>query len=415
MDPGFFLHHAIHRTWSVPTRPLADVADVARNDRLEEHAGTDPVVDTDEHPTTIYPVVRSQETDERSYLQWVEPGDVLLHRARQAFCVCVDRECLASYDFWVIRTEDDLRPAFLALCLRSTYIQEEINRRSTGHVQNRISKNELEQLPLPVPNLERQDDLLDRYHDRVGDYDQETDLLTVVDRLAERLGYTREPPDPVRVVSASDLQNRLDPSAYFSPSYRNEGKVKCVPLESLAEMRVTRYGLEEEEQDPRADLEPPCVQAKDLGHLIIHTNPLDGNKQRRTRRSNGIRIETGMIIVGRAFRDRLRVGYVLRDGGIIAVSNFYQIDVDESRVDPLFLAGFLSTPAAADQLRHRTTNTGGDRTRIRLDTLRELPVPLPNRERQDELVQELRPMHHRRQSLVDGPPPENELLETLLG
>jgi restriction endonuclease S subunit len=103
---------------------------------------------------------------EKAYDQYlIHPGDVLfLSRGHKQFALAIEEEMpdtIASGYFYILRlVTDHLRPAFLAWYINQAPFQAQLAQLSQGSHMPFVSKNEFQDLPVPIPALELQDTIV---------------------------------------------------------------------------------------------------------------------------------------------------------------------------------------------------------------------------------------------------------------
>ncbi len=394
LDPGFFLHPAAGHHWSVPTRPLAEVATIVRRDRVRDPDPDASVLDDENDNPRLKARTQSGEAAGDRYLQWARKDDVVLYRSNYRNCYVIDRRMLVSYDYWIIRPAPEMVPAFLTMALRSRPLQEDIERRSTGHVRKRISKEELRQLAVPVPPVDRQQELVASFREQLGNPADPNQIRDEIQELQSSLGYRKQASDPRFVLPGEELDDRLDPGYYRTPPYRYDGDWPLVNLGTVVEISSgVRAGTGEEEEAAEAADQPEMrlVRKRHMGTLVIKP-AADEEYERPDHRDRIAR--PGQLVFSRSVTDEVNVALVHESPGVLLTTGFYVMIPDTDRIRPMYLGGLLLTDAVSHRIRRRASGRTRRRV-ISIENLEELSIPLPPVDTQEKLTDRTEDLYRR--------------------
>ena len=411
LDAGFYVHASVNRRWTVPLQVLSEHAGIRRRDQVEDPPDGADVLVNDREGSVLRPSVQPlAEVEDRSYLQWVEPGDVILNRSDTNHCYFVHRRMLASYDYWVIQCEEPLNPEFLAMTLCSQYMQEEMERRSTGHVRSRISREELLQLHVPVPPSGEQQRLVDAYLEQTNGYRTKTDVLDALSAFEQNLPYTKKEVDHQFVLSASELDDRLDPWYYRSASYEYTGSWPMKTIEEVAEVSLggpSSPGSDEAGPDRERR---PAISTRNLDALLLR---LDDDTEHEPVGPETPVAESGHVILSRYLTGQPTLAVLQGSESVILRGRLIQLR-PASDIYPLYLGAYLLTSPPVSRMYHFCSPGSGTGKRMSVESFQQLPVPCPPYERQVSLVEEVEQVHNARRAAVQNPCPENELIGQLI-
>jgi len=410
LDPGFYVHAATGREWSVSLRPLSDVANISRRERIEEPPEGSRFLDEEQEGPSVFPPVREIQTpSDRKYLQWSEPDEVILHRSDPDRCFCLEEKMLVSMDYWIIRVEPDLAPAFLAIALRSRFIREDMIRRSTGHVRYRISKSELQRVGIPCPDLDRQRRVVEAYRDDRGEIRTRSDLIEAIDAFQDRLSFRKREVTPRFTVPAGDLDERLDPWHYRPSEFEYDGPWDTVDLGEAADVSLGR--VEDERRDTLGtDEEWPVVRTKNLDALLLR---LDEDTEHRFPEPEDPIAKEGDTVLSRYLTGNPTIAHVDRADGVILEHRLLVIRPDTDRLDPFYLTAYLLTGPAVARM-YTLAQPGTRRKRLSAQQFEQIQIPLPDPDDQKTLVEDVKQVHESRCSLQRTPPPENPLIQQFI-
>lgn len=405
LDAGFYVHKAVNRRWTVPLESLSTLAEIRRRDRVEDPPDGVNVHASDGEAPSLRPSVnRLDDENDRSYFQWVEPGDVILNRSEPGRCFYVQQRMLSSYDYWVIQCEDPLKPEFLAIVLSSQYMQEEMERRSTGHVRARISREELLELHIPLPEGPKQEQVVASYLDETREHHTRSDVLDAVSAFDDQLGFEQQEVDARFVLSPSELEDRLDPWNYRSPSHKYTGSWPLKTIGEVADVSLGGRTSGKEAGVTAGGETQPVINTDHLDALLLR---LDGETAYEPVGPDDSVAETGDLILSRYLTGQPTIAVQQRDEAVILGRRLIVIR-PYSDVYPFYMGAYLLTSAPVSRMYHICAPSSG-RKRMSVDDFKGLPVPVPPHETQVSMVEELEAIHHARRAALQPPKPENEL------
>ncbi len=407
LDPEYFIHPSATREWSVPMYPLKDVGTITRRERISDPPENSTRLDDPQDTWSIYPRGTPFEEDpDRNYLQWARPEDVLLHRSDPDKCFYIEERMLVSFDYWIIHCGDRILPEFLAISLRSRYIREDMNRRSTGHVRSRISKEELKQVHLPCPDTEKQQELIAAYREQTVTEDHRDALLHELQKFEDRLPFRKRDVETRFTVPSDELQDRLDPFFYQDEKYEYTGSGTRSTLEDVARISLGRK-TGTDETSVSSEAERPVVNSRHLDAFLIRLN--EETEFRRPEDRDRV-AEKGDVVLSRYLTGNPTIALVEREEGIIISGRLIVIRPDEELVYPFYMTAYLLTDIAVSRM-YNIAKHGTGRKRLSVGEFKNIHFPRLSVDKQKKRVRKLEQIHNNRRRHHRQAAPENQLLE----
>lgn len=385
-DPVFYVHPSATREWSVPRVQLRDLAEIHRRERQEEPEEGIPILDDNPGGNPLNPPVRKERPEGSVYIQRTEPGDVIMHRSNPEKCLFTPRSLFVSYDYWVCTCQPRIRPEYVVLVLRSSFLRDELERRSTGQVRRRVSREHLGSLPVPLPDLSRQDTFIDLYKEerKPGEHEGMEETLRDITRNA---GYTETSDmNPHYSVRRNRLEDRLDPGYYRDPAYTYRGTYERRELEQIVRIQVGRRetangGQGEDSSGTSSSNEYHVLKGGDMKTGLIHRP--DPGKTSREPVGDRLVAKAGDIVAHQYVTGRRWAVTVIPPGpAYILSAHLLRLRIEERQeVDPVYLGALFAGPAMQDEIRRRAVPSSR-RHLIGKSRLASLRIPLPEEEKQ---------------------------------
>ena len=136
----------------------------------------------------------SEKTFEELGCTEIFSGDCLVSRLPEPVgraCLIPDTNCrmITAVDCTVIRFKEMLSPELFVYYSRSSTYQRDINNNTTGTTRKRISRKNLEQIPIPIPPLPEQERIVAELDCLSGIIEKKKQQLKEYDALAQSIFY----------------------------------------------------------------------------------------------------------------------------------------------------------------------------------------------------------------------------------
>jgi restriction endonuclease S subunit len=354
--------------------------------------------------------IKMNAVEQKSYR--LEPGDLLFNRTNSkelvGKCNVFDLPgdyVFASYLIRVRTKTGKLAPDYVAAFLASSLgrVQIDAVSRQIAGMTN-INAEEIRNLLIPVPELDFQQKIVQAWKTAIQKRDATNIaarkmLFSVDDLLLEELGIAPKPPSPntlknrifLRAFSAA-TGNRIDPLYHHGDTFHFVRAAKCrlAPLGTCVTTFLTGFvaGRDEQGDEEGGIIQIRPTNLSDDRELIFRRNvyieradleqrPLDLLQRREVLFNNTNSQEQ----VGKTVFFNL-------EGQFFCSNHITRIATDASRLNPQFLAHLLNL-YQRQQVFFKLCTNWNNQSGVGVDVLEEIPVPLPDPKRQEQIVAHL--------------------------
>ncbi|GGD28874.1 restriction endonuclease subunit S [Pontibacillus salipaludis] len=308
----------------------------------------------------------------------VQEGDILLSSVRpeRNHVAVVDETfdgCIVNNTFFVLRPKQRNHTELLYFVLRSNDVNEQLSLLARGTAIPTIRKKEIESFQIPdiETTSENQQVAQTLYKDWIFKQQNQQSVQSIVEKRFIEHGIIQteensDLPDPLYTTVLSDqveatrnlkdlLLKARSGAAISSKEYQEEG----IPYIRIRDMTGTSVSMEE--------------------GVYINEATAENNAKGK--------VQKGDVLVS-------RVGTVGKAGFVsdeleeaVASQHISMLQVNQDRLNPLFLLYYLNTSCSVDHLLKLAS--GSVQKFIRLKDIKELPVPVPDLKLQEQVVQEI--------------------------
>ncbi len=312
-----------------------------------------------------------------------EAGDILISVRAPVGPTNIAREkCCIGRGLAALRPGENLHPLWLLFYLRS--IEGTLANEGSGSTFNAITKQELQNLPIPLPPLEEQRRIVARVEELMA-------------RVREARRLRKEAlEDAERLWQAVLAQTFPKPGQELPEGWR------WVRLGEVCEHKTGIWGPEA--QDPSQGF--PVVRSTEIDGLYI--NPQTASiRVVPLEKVKAYKLVTGDILVNKSSGSPHLVGWPAifndpHDGKIYLFSNFMlRLRVNKSSLEPWFLLYYLHSPIARKIYLNAQDTTSGLRN-LRVREFMAQPIPLPPLPEQRRIVAHLEAVQERVRALKEA-------------
>lgn len=386
IDPEFFVSPATVRDWNVPRKPLGEVAEVFRRSKIKNPSDHHPWFLTEHQINPLNPHLQTNLKERPERVQEAKEGDLLLHRSNYRKCYYVNESCLVPYDFWIIECSSGLVPEFATIVLRSTFLKDEFNRIGTNTSKRRLSKKMLVEVPVPVPDLSTQNEIVKQYRSNVPDPSPEK-ICEVIRQIQERAGYVSADARGIFRADAENMIERMDPGFYRPKRYRYEGDWPQYPLEDLVKVNIRRAQEDETLKNEHENREYRAFSSRQVNLLTIC--PEEKDPQFREPDERDLTPRKKDIILDQNLRDGISAAVFYGDSPFLLRRGCFLLRPTTKDCSPLYLAAILTSSALTEEL-SRKAYPGSRIPRLNRTNICSVQIPLPPRKKQEEWIEPLK-------------------------
>ncbi|WP_240033709.1 restriction endonuclease subunit S [Oceanobacillus profundus] len=339
---------------------------------------------------TKFKNIKGEELPARAKLR-VREGDILLSTVRpeRNLIAPVTKDfdgCIVNTSFAVIRPKE-FSQAVLYFILRNQTIKELLNAKAKGTAVPTVKIKDLKEIEIPLEHLN--EDNIDKSEKMFYQWvENNRSVRTVKDIVEDQFieneiisgSYTEQQKSNIIIFPYENLKNRLDVACYMD----KQSQDWLVPVHSLSDIA----------KDFRSGIAIPAKEYKVEGLAYVRIKDMDKNKISHEE----------LVYVDKHFKDKSpssnltlndvlisRVGTIGKaalvdrsmDGSIVN-QHITIVRTDEKIIIPEYLVYYLNTRWALEQFEQRS---GGSAQRfIKLGDIKEIKVPLPSINIQEEIV-----------------------------
>ncbi|OGG13719.1 hypothetical protein A2773_06810 [Candidatus Gottesmanbacteria bacterium RIFCSPHIGHO2_01_FULL_39_10] len=338
----------------------------------------------------------------------VNKGDLVIsQRGTLGLCGVIRddlNDAVISANLIAIKNLKEVNPDYLKFFFSSNLGQIQLERRTSGQVQTKITTEDIKTLLVPIPSQEIQHKIINTYlsalEDREEKLKQADELLNSIDGyVRQQLGITYTEPEEEKIytVNSQDLEgNRQDPYYYnpnFVKAFNSLVRIKHKIL-SLGQLIVDMSGgaTPEVEGDFYTDekngvpflrvqnITKKGISLDDVKYIkkTVHYTTL---KRSQLRAEDLVFTITGRIgsvaVVPNNFTGNINqhsVRIQLKDS------------IDGVKISPIYIATFLNS-SFGQQITIRGI-TGGTRPALDYEYIKTIPIPLPDIKIQENIAQD---------------------------
>lgn len=336
----------------------------------------------------------NDETFDRLNCTALEEGDILLARmpdplGRACLMPRLPQRCLTVVDVAVFRSGSrDISHRWLMHTLNASPIREEISRNASGTTRKRIARGKLAELKVPVPPAAEQKRIAQKLDALLAQVDTLKARIDAIPALLKRFRMS--------ILTAATSGTTFDGSSVITNQSEAKGSSFMLndetfdlpkgwshaPVDSvLHSARRLCYGVVQPGSEVESgvdmirvcDIEDGTIAWNDLRKIASEVD----DEYRRSRVQRG---DVLMSIVGSIGRAAI----VREDRPVNIARAVARLSVDQSQLTPEWLFLWLTSPKVQWWLVSSSREVA--RKTLNLKELSELPVPLPPREVQAEIV-----------------------------
>lgn len=307
----------------------------------------------------------------------------------------------SEYPVYDLRAKNCLRAEFVKLLCRTTVFREKVNALVVGHSgRKRVSPEQMEGLSIPVPSVQEQQKILDRFGELMESVEHtrtQASVLSVeaTERVLRTLGIETVQFERIRgpfIVRSKDLDRWSVRSAMLVIQGISEEPIGIFPLRALGNPDVSSisYGIQKHPgnrpgDDARPYLRVANVQAGrlDLTNVKMINVPDEQMPAFRLQYGDLLLCEgNSEELVGRPAMWRDEIPDCVHQNHVLRVR------LNQELLDPEYVLAYMSTqPARLYFLGRakRTTNLAS----INSNDVREMPIPVPPKDVQRRIADEL--------------------------
>ncbi len=306
---------------------------------------------------------------------------------------------IASTGFSILRSlKINIDRMFLFYILRCDICLKQMMQRSSGGNYPAITQSELKKIQVPILNQKSQDyviEIMDKAYASKIKFEVEAEKILdsiddyILDRL--KLDFLRDK-RKVFTIESNTIQNRLDPLYYSTDTYyflKNSSFPISTINKSIKKKLKSGFAAGKKEQDLEGNgivqIRPTNIQKKKLvfdKKIFIKTDSSKLKDKNYLKKGEILFNNTNsQEMVGKATVFDI-------DGTYVCSNHITRISVDESKMNPIFLASVLNIYQKHNVFFRICTNWN-NQSGINNDLLKEIKLPLPPIDAQNEIADEV--------------------------
>lgn len=306
-----------------------------------------------------------------------------------------------SANLIAIKNLNEVIPDYLQFFFNSNLGQIQLERRTSGQVQTKITTEDIKTLLVPIPSKEIQQKIVNLFlgalKDREEKLKQADELLNSIDSYVRQqlgIGYTEPEEEKIYMVNSQDLQNNRHDPYYYNPKFakllRSVGnKLKMASLYDIAE---GVFNGNTPAKENYTDEGKPIVKVSCLKKNKIEWSNLAYAKDKKLNKH--IR-DNDILLLSSAHQAEylgknpclVEIPNNLRETNITFVGELICIRPNTKLVNPYYLLAILRLEEY-HQLINREKR--GQTSHIYPDDLEKIQIPLVGMDKQDAIAQEFK-------------------------
>ncbi len=343
----------------------------------------------------------------------VRKGDLVIsQRGTLGLCGVIQEDldgAVISANLIAIKNLGEISPDYLKFFFSSNLGQIQLERRTSGQVQTKITTEDIKSLLVPIPTKETQQKIINVYlialKDREEKLRQADELLNSIDGyVRQQLGidYTEPEEKPTFTTSSNEVEGkRLDPKKYSQKPKAiltaiKKAKYSQLPLNNLIVTNISgEWGNDLFDNNAKADKD--TVQVKVLRNTNFDNSlnlNLDDVAERLIEKNKFVknRLQNGDILIEKSGGSPIQpVGRVAIFDNIksdYCFSNFLQcIRINATKCLPYYLFAYLKSIYALNYMEYLQNQTTGIKNLI-WEEFTDTPIVLPPKDTQEKLAEE---------------------------
>jgi len=343
----------------------------------------------------------------------VNKGDLVISQRGTLGLCGVIRDDLSgaviSANLIAIKNLKEVNPDYLKFFFSSNLGQIQLERRTSGQVQTKITTEDIKTLLVPIPSQEIQHKIINTYlsalEDREEKLKQADELLNSIDGYVRQqlgIGYTEPEEAPTFTTSSDEVKGkRLDPKKYSQKPKTiltaiKKAKYSQLPLNDLIVANLSgEWGNDLFDKNAKADKD--TVQVKVLRNTNFDNSlnlNLDDVAERLIEKNKFVKnkLQNGDILVeksgGSPIQPVGRVAIFDNIKGDYCFSNFLQcIRINATKCLPYYLFAYLKSIYALNYMEYLQNQTTGIKNLI-WEEFTDIPIVLPPKDTQEKLAEE---------------------------
>lgn len=232
------------------------------------------------------------------------------------------------------------------------------------------------------------------------------EIRTILERTQSDSGMSRSMPR----AELTDEAVSLLPGVYVHRTGLGQAAVRLgdVALRITRGLHVSKHATDKSITEEPSECK--CINTGDMQDGVVRSEDLT-SYYHGDMDDPGLKMVTdGAVVVTRIARNGLNtaIAEIPEDESVTALGNVYVMDLDRKRMDPYYLQAYFASDTGRRAL--RSMSVGSSTLMLPLNELKELQVPVPPLEEQEEIGRRYREVSHKRLQIRD----EMAALETEL-
>lgn len=297
----------------------------------------------------------------------------------------------------VFSCKKDLLPEFLYILFRTDKFNELIRENTTGSVRQTLSFSSMGQIQIPLPSLEKQKEIVDRYNEKIKlAEEQETQIKNckseaeqyLLDILGLKLNKSNIPNKTILFTNFRNLSRwDYEYNKFFSQKILDFGnKYNTVRFGTC--VNFYQYGTSSKASSLKQGT--PILRMNNIIDGKLDISDLKFINSLKENEIQNLKLEKGDLLFNRTNSKELVGKMCIFDkiGDYIFASYLIKIKIERTKANPYFINYLFNSPILRTQIDATSRQVTGQ-ANINTEELSNFLIPLPPLSIQNEIVNEM--------------------------
>ncbi|MBS4760866.1 MAG: restriction endonuclease subunit S [Clostridium sp.] len=295
----------------------------------------------------------------------------------------------------VFSCKKDLLPEFLYILFRTDKFNELIRENTTGSVRQTLSFSSMGQIRIPLPSLEKQKEIVDRYNEKINISKRQEKIAIkleqklnncIYNKLGLKIKEESQKGDFINFVKFSNLKQwGIDKISGTDRFYSKNYKLQS--LNDTQNLYIEAFRGKSPKYENNSNsiiLNQKCNRWNSIDLNYAKTvseswaNSIDNNF--KTQEGDVLINSTGEGTIGRA-------SYINKENiGLLYDSHILLLRLNQKKINPLYYTYLLNSRFGQEQVNFVKSAQSTKQTELGIDNLKKIKFPYPDIDVQNEIV-----------------------------